>query len=325
MSEEKSLTAQKQTALAPGREYFSPQKWNYMTIMAKVFIKAKALPVGIDNAEKLMMVLQTGYESGMKPMEAIRSFYFVNGKLTIYGRAQVAQVIRAGYDVEWGECNLETATVTIIKKPRKPHTETYTMQEAELAGLPKSNAFVWGKYPKNMLRWKAFGNAARFYCPEALDGLYNKEEMEASMDEPVQAEVIDVVTSDDEPAKDEAAATDEQITLITELMEKAGVEDKYKNGVESLTFDKAEALIKKLKEKNGNAPTDGKPEVIDEEVVEEPKPAAPTAFDQFKEKIENASGNPKMKDGYLKTLKPQIESSVKISEKERGILLKMII
>ena len=167
-------------------KFYDANMWNTLTVMAKAFHQSGALPKELDNPAKVLMVLQAGREIGLKPIEALNSFYFVNGKLTLYGQRQIAQIIRAGYAIEWGECNDTTATVTITRNDRGKHTVTFTMEQAKKSGLTSSKygiKEVWQKHPKNMLMYKAFGECARFFCPEALDGYYSTEEMTAETEE----------------------------------------------------------------------------------------------------------------------------------------------
>jgi len=167
-------------------EFYDAKMWNTLTVMAKAFHQSGALPKELDNPAKVLMVLQAGREIGLKPIEALNSFYFVNGKLTLYGQRQIAQVIRAGYAIEWGICDDTTSTVKIQRKDRGKHIVTFSMEQAKKSGLTTSKygiKEVWQKHPKNMLMFKAFGECARFFCPEALDGYYSTEEMTAEIEE----------------------------------------------------------------------------------------------------------------------------------------------
>lgn len=160
---------------------YDPQAWGQMEKMAQTFIKSKALPSGIDSAEKLIVIFQAGRDFGLSATEAINGFYFVNGKLTIWGPVALSQVTKSGFKVEWKECDEKSATVKISREDRGDITETFTIEDATKAGL--NNKDIWKKYPKNMLKWKAFGNAVKFFCPEALHGFYLKEEMEGVEEE----------------------------------------------------------------------------------------------------------------------------------------------
>ena len=179
------------TVNSPVDDFYSGKHWNSITTMAETFLKSGALPQGVDNPAKVLMVLEAGREAGLKPVEALNSFYFVNGKLSMYGQRLISQVIKAGYKVKWGKCDAQTATVEISREDRGSNETTTTIQDATRRGLAGKD--VWKKYPENMLRYKSFGMCARFFCPEALDGYYSKEELEGSPELFDQAPVARVV------------------------------------------------------------------------------------------------------------------------------------
>lgn len=171
------------------------------TLVAKLS-ESKALPAWCDNPGKLMMTVLAGREIGMGPMEALRSFYLVNGNFTVYGSAVITQLKRHGYKIAWGECSDKKATVTLTSPGGETHTDSFTIEEATTAGLV-AKSDVWKKYPAKMLRWKAVGQAVRFFCPEVLNGSYIREEMD---DNTIRAESIDVspFPTEDEDANQDA-------------------------------------------------------------------------------------------------------------------------
>jgi hypothetical protein len=123
----------------------------------------------MDTAPKLMVALQAGKEMGLQPLEAINSFYFVNGKVALYGDMAIAQVLRAGHKVEWIDCNDKTATVKITRGDNGASNQiTFTMQMAIERNLTKNP--VYKTYPENMLRFKAFHLCAKFIVSDALHG-----------------------------------------------------------------------------------------------------------------------------------------------------------
>lgn len=163
---------------AKNLDFMDQSRWATMGQMAQAFIQSGALPKSMENAPKVIMALQAGYEAGIKPIEALNSFYFVNGKISMYGDTAIRQVIRAGHKVEWGKCDGETATVTITRGDTgATMTNTFTMTEAKKRGMVKD---IWLKFPENMLKFKAFGMTARFLCPDALMGISIKEDIEGS-------------------------------------------------------------------------------------------------------------------------------------------------
>lgn len=158
----------------------SREDWSTMEIIAKTFLNAGAMPKGIDTAPKLMVILQAGREAGLSPIESLNSLYFVNGKVAMYGDAVPLQIYRAGHSIEWGECNAETATVTITRGDTgKSMTTTFTMEQARQRGYDRNE--IYKKYPENMLKWRALSMTAKFICPDALRGIGIKEEMEAEV------------------------------------------------------------------------------------------------------------------------------------------------
>lgn len=158
--------------------WLNPQTWRTMTIVAQTFVQSGAMPKSMDTVPKVIVALQAGKEAGMQPLEAINSYYFVNGKVNIYGQMAIAQVMKAGHRIKWGVCDDKTATITIIRGDNKEEmTATFTMEMAKTRGLT-SNA-VYQKYPENMLKFKAFYQVANFLVPEALHGVKIKEITEA--------------------------------------------------------------------------------------------------------------------------------------------------
>lgn len=181
-------------AEAKSLEWMNPKRWQVMQAMAQTFINSGALPDSIKNAAQLIMVMQAGYEAGMQPLESINAFYIVNGKITMYGDAVTAQVIKHGHTVEWGLCDGNEAEVTITRKDNgKSMTAKFTLEMAIERGLTvygdgRPNKF-WQKFPANMLKYKALGEIVDFIVPDALHGAPIKEVIEADMD-PVIATVV---------------------------------------------------------------------------------------------------------------------------------------
>jgi hypothetical protein len=168
-------------AEAKSLEFMNPKRWQVMKFMAESFIQSGALPSTIKNAPQLIMVFQAGYEAGLQPLEALNSFYFVNGKLSMYGETVIAQIIKAGHEVIWGECNDKTATVTIKRGDTgKEMSATFTMEMARTRGLLKNPVYTTS--PDNMLKFKAVGMVAKFIVPDALHGIQIKEDLEGNIE-----------------------------------------------------------------------------------------------------------------------------------------------
>lgn len=198
--------SQRYVAMAEERSlnFLNPKLWSAMKVVAETFMQAGALPASIKNAQQLLMMLQAGYEAGLQPLEAIKSFYFVNGNLALYGEMAITMVIRAGHKIEWGTCNDKTATVTITRKDTgQTMTNTLTMQQAIERRLDmgrEGRKDPWVKHPENMLKFKVFHMTAKFVCPDAFHGVNEIGELE---DERATVKG-DIISSSSKPVIDAA-------------------------------------------------------------------------------------------------------------------------
>lgn len=208
-------------AEAKSLEFMNPKRWQVMEYMARTFVQSGALPASVNNAPRLVMVFQAGYEAGMQPIEALNSFYFVNGKLSLYGDMAITQAIKAGHKVEWGKCDDKTATVTITRGDTgKSMKGTFTMEMAEKRGLTKNP--VYKTSPANMLKFKAFGSIAKFIVPDGLHGIPIKEDLESDIIEPAKAQPEKTLTA--------PAATTTQPSLAEALEPEADKEETTQDG-----------------------------------------------------------------------------------------------
>lgn len=162
--------SQRYVSMAEDRSlnFLNPKLWSAMKVVAETFVQAGALPQNM-TAPKLLMVLQAGYEAGLQPVEAIKSFYFVNGTIALYGEMAIAMVLRAGHTIEWGECDATKATITITRKDNGlKMSNTLTSEMVKARGLTSA---ILAKYPENYYKWKVFHMTARFVCPDALHNM----------------------------------------------------------------------------------------------------------------------------------------------------------
>lgn len=168
-----------------------------MTQFADQCVLTKQLPGTIDTREKCIMVFQAGRELGIPPMKALYSFYFVNNKLSMYG-ATVIERVRLWAKIEYGECNAETATITITRKDDGSSlSTTVTMADLKARGLAGKDTFT--KHPKTMLLYKALGEIVRHIVPEALGSMAVEGDWgnDATEEKKEKTKVVDVVTVSD--------------------------------------------------------------------------------------------------------------------------------
>lgn len=245
-----------QRAEAESLEFMNPKRWQMMNMIAQTFLQSGALPSTIDTAPKLMMVLQAGFEADLKPIEAINAFYFVNGRLAMYGDTCISQVKRAGHKVEWKNCNAETATCKITRGDTGESLETtFTMDMAKERGLTQGKngmKMPWKNFPENMLKFKAFHATAKFIVPEALRGIPMKEELE---DIAGEVEVIGKDGSKKKLPKESLAATQRKQPVPAKSLEEA-----LEEPVEVMPAEEPKPTKKRVAKKEAAAKPEEKPD-----------------------------------------------------------------
>jgi len=166
----KDLTTVVQTTKT---DLVDPIVWKQMRGMAKTMIESHAMPDHIKNEAQAIVVMQSGFEMGMKPMQAINSLYIVKGQTTVWGKAIANQFIKHGYRLSFKDEENKT-TVTAKHRSGFEATETFTFDEAEKSGYTKDKygkiKFGWkeGANRNLKLRYNAMNKLAKTQCPEVL-------------------------------------------------------------------------------------------------------------------------------------------------------------
>jgi hypothetical protein len=129
-----------------------------------------------------MFVMLKGFELGISPMQALDGITVIQNKTTVSPQLMLALINRSG---ELADIKITTdatkAEVTMTRRNRSPHTETFTMTNATAMGLAgKDN---WKKQPAVMLKWRAVSACARVVFPDVIQGMYTPEEMGAEVSE----------------------------------------------------------------------------------------------------------------------------------------------
>lgn len=156
-------------------------------------------PKSMDTPEKCMVAMAYGMELGLAPMQAVNAVAVVNGKPSVYGETLIAVANASGLikDVKEhfdGKGDDLTAYCHITRKDGRVTVGSFSVDDAKEAGLwspeetvrrknyktgefyDAKNDSPWRRYPKRMLMWRARGFAYRDGVPEALRGLWFREE-----------------------------------------------------------------------------------------------------------------------------------------------------
>ena len=143
-----------------------------------------------------------GLELGIAPMQAVQQIAIIGGRCTIWGDLIPALIWRAGHTIrEWieGEGEARVAWCEITRGDNKEVIRRkFSVNDAKRAGLwdtrPKlkrkdntnswseeDNDSPWYRYDERMLQMRARGFCARDGVPDALHGLYIREEREEEL------------------------------------------------------------------------------------------------------------------------------------------------
>lgn len=150
--------------------------WLSMKDKATMLVRSGFLPVAINTPEKAIAIALTGKELGIGMMESYRSINVIQGKPTVSPQLMLALANRTG-DVEDIQIDStdQKCTVTIKRKGRSPHTESFGIKEAtDLQLLGKDN---YKKQAKTMFKWRCLAACLRVTFPDVLLGLYTPDEM----------------------------------------------------------------------------------------------------------------------------------------------------
>jgi len=170
------MTEEKKDALGrPSSEKVQVPDVANVRALAKDLLDSGLFP-GVKNVAGAVTVIQAGLELGIPPVAALNTMAIINGRLTLEAKALLAIAQnRAG--VSWRVTREDEKGCEIIfSRPGWPDAaSTFTEDESKAAGLlSKAN---WKTWPKDMYFARAASRGIRRIAPDAVLGLYSKEEM----------------------------------------------------------------------------------------------------------------------------------------------------
>ncbi len=161
-------------------EIAMPTNWEAMKEQANMLVKSGFLPPTVNTPEKAIAIALTGKELGIGMMEAFRSINVIQGKPTIPPQLMLALANRTR-ELEniTIKSDDESCTVTVKRKGREPHSETFGVKEATDMGLMGRDNYK--KQRGIMFKWRALAANLRVTFPDAMIGFYTPEEMGAEV------------------------------------------------------------------------------------------------------------------------------------------------
>ena len=131
--------------------------------------------------EEAAVILLTGRELGLAPMQSLRGIHVVQGRPVLSADLMVAIVRRSGLCASWRtvESTPEVCTIETRREGESDSTrKTWTMADASRAGLTAKGG-NWKAYPTQMLRHRCAADLAREVYPDVVLGLYDPDELGA--------------------------------------------------------------------------------------------------------------------------------------------------
>jgi len=129
--------------------------------LADRFIKSGAFKAA--NKEQAFVVIKSGAEMGMKPVEAMQALYCVNGSVRFYGDKMLARITKAGYKTEYLNETAKGVDVRVFHPSEDIDFDvTETVKDTDQI-LQRSKAAGFAK--KNKMRFHGIRMIASFHLP----------------------------------------------------------------------------------------------------------------------------------------------------------------
>lgn len=178
-----AIEPSKSTALAPAAPEWTlglePHDLATAYRLAQALTKSR-LYSRFPTAEAVWAVIIRGREMGMGALEALDSFYVVEGKPYPSAHALIARAMKHPACEYFMLVHSDATSAEYETKRRghpKPVKHRYSLAEAEQAGVVKGDG-NWKKRPAEMARKTAGVQLARIVYPESLGGAYAHEEIQ---------------------------------------------------------------------------------------------------------------------------------------------------
>lgn len=170
----------------------------------KVIIDSGFGPKDCKGPASIVVAVAMGARLGLDPFTAIHGIAVVNGRPSLFGDALLAVCQNhpdwQDFEETWSGQKYNddfTAHCTVMRKNRKPKTETFSVADAKKAGL-WGKAGPWSAQPQRMMMMRARAFALRGAFGDALAGFHAREEMD---DEPVDVTATATVRQEPRPAR----------------------------------------------------------------------------------------------------------------------------
>ena len=134
------------------RQTLTPKTWEMIQSVAPVMQKARLF--GVSSTEQAAAIMLKGHELGIGLAASFEFIVVIQGKPSLVPRGALALVLQSDL-LEGMKVSDEpnACTVWMKRKGGLEYQLTYTLEQAQKAGLVKPNS-AWESYGPNMLRWR---------------------------------------------------------------------------------------------------------------------------------------------------------------------------
>lgn len=179
---------------------FAPALFPHYQKVAETLSKSAVIPTAYrGKPEDIFVAMAMGYQLGFPVEQSLQDVAVINGRPCLWGDGLLSLVLNHPECKSIKEEPIYNGQVvigyicTVIRKGHEPHSKSFTMQDAERAGLLKKGG-VWSAYPERMLQMRARSLALRDKFADALRGL-RIAEIEQDDEKVIEGEVINTTQS----------------------------------------------------------------------------------------------------------------------------------
>lgn len=120
-----------------------------------------------------------GNARGYDPVTSCMNIHIVNGNVGMSAQMIASEITKAGVNFDVLECSPRICRIEFSRAGKKPLVYEFNEDDAKRAGkLPAKDGSVWRCYPQDMLFARCLTAGARKYWPQAIMGIYLKDEIE---------------------------------------------------------------------------------------------------------------------------------------------------
>lgn len=172
-----AVVPQQESGIQSASLGFEPQTMKDVWRLAEIVVASGLGPKSVRTPEAAMVIIITGRELGLTSMQSLRSIHVVEGRAVLDATLIMALCLRLPL-CERFSCSKSDGQIASFVAKRRGQPETalsFTIDQAKAAGLTgKDN---WKKYPDAMLRARCIAALARLVFPDAMLGVYERDEI----------------------------------------------------------------------------------------------------------------------------------------------------